>query len=186
MRTFIALSLNEKLYSELSELQAKLRGSDVDIKWIDPSSIHLTLKFLGEIDEKQLGSIRSCLTGALKDHKSFSVSLAGVGVFPKPSYPRVVWVGIDAGASECEGLNRDIENATAGVGFEKETRPFKAHLTLGRVRSSKNKQILIKAIEQEIGFASQGKAYVDKIILFKSTLTPKGALHTPLEEFPLL
>lgn len=186
MRTFIAIPLTEQAHQELAQLQDKLRKSGADVKWVVPSKIHITLKFLGEIDDGQAARVKNLLDEIVKDHKPFYIHLAKIGAFPRISYPRVVWAGIDEGYEECKALARSIEDAIEKLGFEKESRPFSPHLTLGRVRSSKNKTQLIAAIEKEKDFASQNKVSVNKIILFQSTLTPKGPIYTPLKEFPLV
>jgi 2'-5' RNA ligase len=186
MRTFIAIPLDDKTHNELAGLQAVLRSSAADVKWTQPSNIHLTLKFLGEIDDKKTKEISSALGLIAKTQKSFHLHLATIGAFPKPSFPRVIWVGIDEGANECMRLQALVEDSMERLGFAKEERTFSAHLTLGRVRSPKNKDRLIEIIEKEKGFCSSGKVLVGKIILFKSTLTSEGPIYTPLEEFPLL
>lgn len=185
MRTFIAIPFIEQAYQELAQLQDKLCKSNADVKWVEPANIHLTLKFLGEIDDEQVVKIKTSLDEIVKNHRPFNIHLAKIGAFPKLSYPRVVWVAIDEGCQECKTLAKSIEEAMEKLGFKKEERPFSPHLTLGRVRSAKNKPQLIAAIEKEKDFAAQNKVSVGKIILFQSTLTPKGSIYTPLKEFPL-
>ena len=185
MRTFIAIPLDEQAHNQLSALQSKLRRSDADVKWVDASNIHLTLKFLGEIDDTQAENVKLYLSEIAKTHRPFTIHLQGIGAFPRIAYPRVVWAGIDEGAGECQELARATDEAMARLGFEKENRPFSPHLTLGRVRSPRNRSRLIALLEKEKNFASRGKVSVEKIILFQSTLTPKGSIYTPVKEFPL-
>lgn len=186
MRTFIAIPLTELIHQELGRLQNSLRESDADLKWTAPFNIHLTLKFLGEINDEQTVKIEASLNEIVKGRQPFNIHLAKIGAFPKIFYPRVVWVGIDEGYEECKALAKSIERAMEKLGFEKEKRAFSPHLTLGRVRSAKNKAQLITCIEKEKDFASQSKVSVSKIILFQSTLTPKGPIYTSLKEFPLI
>lgn len=186
MRTFIAIPLTEPVHQELARLQDSLRKSNADVKWAASSHIHLTLKFLGEInDDDQATKIKASLDKIVKGRKPFIIHLAKIGAFPRISYPRVLWVGIDEGYEECKALAKSVEDTMERLGFKKEGRPFSPHLTLGRVRSLKNKSQLISAIEKEKDFTSQSKVSVNKIILFQSTLTPKGPIYTPLKEFPL-
>jgi 2'-5' RNA ligase len=186
MRMFVAIELNEEVRAELSALQARLKASGADVKWVEPKNIHLTLKFLGEVDEKRLSDIKSSLFQAAKLHKSFNIHLSQIGAFPKISYARVVWVGIEEGAIECKGLQISIEDALEKAGFAREDREFSAHLTLGRGRSQKNKAQLISLLEKEKDFVSKYKVSVNKIILFQSTLTSQGPIYTAVAEFPLI
>ena len=144
-----------------------------------------TLKFLGDIDEKKLEAIESSLSEIVKSHKPFDIHLSKIGAFPNSDFPRVIWVGIDEGKKESQILQKDIEIAFQNLGFEKEKREFSPHLTLGRVRSGKNKSQLIEAMEKEKDFTSQDKVSVNKIILFQSTLTFNGPVYTALAEFLL-
>lgn len=186
MRTFIAIPLTEQTHQELARLQDNLYKSGADVKWVVSSNIHLTLKFLGEVDDEQVEKVKASLAGIVKQHRPFNIRLAKIGAFPKISSPRVVWVGIDEGYEECKALAKSIEDAMGKLGFEKEERAFSPHLTLGRVRSSKNKAQLIACIEKEKDFAFHDKVSVDKVMLFASTLTPKGSIYTPLKDFPLV
>lgn len=183
MRVFIAIPLNEEIHRELLLLQDRLRKSNADVKWANPSNIHLTLKFLGKIDDKQFENIKSSLKEIIKPHKPFDIYLSSIGAFPNINFPHVIWVGVDKGKKESGNLQKDIETVLLKIGFEKEKHGFTPHLTLGRVRSEKNKSQLIEAMEKEKDFTSQGKVSVNKITLFQSTLTAKGPIYTPLAEF---
>ncbi|MFH1868524.1 MAG: RNA 2',3'-cyclic phosphodiesterase [Candidatus Omnitrophota bacterium] len=185
MRTFIAIALTEEAHEELSSLQDSLRKSGADIKWVKPDHIHLTLKFLGEIDEEQAAEIKASIDETVKNQKPFDIHLAKIGAFPRIAFPKIVWVGIDEGSQGCMALAKSVEEAMQRLGFEKEKRPFSPHLTLGRVRSLKNNSQLTSAVEKEKDFSSQTKVSINKITLFQSTLTPKGPIYTPLKEFSL-
>lgn len=183
MRTFIAINLNDKIKQALAKVQAELEKSNADVKWADPENIHLTLKFLGEISEQQVGQIKEALDKVASNLKPFEITLSGIGAFPKLDYPRVVWVGIEKGKNETEGIAKMIEDELEKLGFEKEKRGFTAHLTIGRVRSGKNKDAL-KEILNSLNL--QPTTYylkpsdVNAIYLYQSTLTPKGPVYTPL------
>ena len=111
MRTFIAIPLTEGVHQELAKLQDSLRKSGCDIRWADPANIHLTLKFLGEIDDKQTEDIKASLAQALTGHNSFWIHIAGIGAFPRIAYPKIIWVGIDKGSNECIALAKSIEES---------------------------------------------------------------------------
>src|SRR3989338_5342197 len=135
MRTFIAIELSEEIRNTLAQIQSHLKYASADVKWVEKDNIHLTLKFLGEVDEERCEKIKSILDEIASQTKQFEISLKDLGAFPKIDYPRVVWVGLDKGITESKELAERIDAALSEIGFQKETRPFAAHLTIGRVRS---------------------------------------------------
>src|SRR3989338_426276 len=171
-RSFIAIALSEQLHKELATLQQRLKVSNADVKWVEPNNIHLTLKFLGNITDEQIEAVKDILKNSCAKFKPYSMHLKGMGAFPSLSSPRVIWVGMDEGSVQAQQIYDAIEESLSKNGFRKEERKFSAHLTLGRVRSSKNKQRLIEAIEKEKCFSSSEKLEILEIVLFKSTLTP--------------
>ena len=183
MRTFIAIELSDEIRSSLSQIESHLKYSGADVKWVDEKNIHLTLKFLGEIDEEKCNKIKAILDQIADSTRSFEISINNIGAFPKIDHPRVIWVGLDKGSAESKLLAEKIDNALSGIGFEKEARPFTAHLTIGRVRSSKNKQALKeKAGTLELQETRNKRQVISSIILFQSKLTPKGSIYTKLHE----
>lgn len=178
MRTFIALELSAEIREELSRLHGEFKKTDADVKWVKPENIHLTLKFLGNVDEAKIEKIKNALGEISGREKPFEISLSGLGAFPNLNYPRVVWVGIDKGSSEAEKIAGLIADSMEKLGFPKEERPFSAHLTLGRVKSGRNKAGLKEKISS---LSVQPKSCaVNHITLFQSTLTPAGPIYTPL------
>ncbi len=183
IRSFIAIELDKEIQNQLSQIQKQLKTSGADVKWVEKDNIHLTLKYLGEIDEKKSESIKSILNEIAKSTKQFEISLKDIGAFPKIEFPRVIWVGLDKGAKESIELAGKIDEALSGLGFQKETRPFAAHLTIGRVRSPKNKD----ALKEKVQTANRtpltaNQQLVSSIILFQSALTPRGSIYTKLNE----
>ncbi|MFH0839145.1 MAG: RNA 2',3'-cyclic phosphodiesterase [Candidatus Omnitrophota bacterium] len=179
IRTFIAIELTKELQEELKDLQQELKKSNIDATWVRPENIHLTLKFLGNITTPRIEQIGSILEDTAKQRKAFYVGLSGIGAFPKLEYPRVVWVGINEGKQETAELAKSLEDKLGEIGFQKENRPFSSHLTLARIRNPHNKDKLKKIVEG-ISFTSKNKAYINKIILFKSTLTPQGSIYSKI------
>ncbi len=186
MRTFIAIEISEEIRNTLAQIQSHLKYSGADVKWVEKDNIHLTLKFLGEISEEKKESVKSLLDSIASQTKPFEITIKDIGVFPKIEFPRVVWVGLDKGSSESKTLAEKIDEALSKIGFEKETRPFTSHLTIGRVKSPKNKEALKEKIQsyspQTIDHRPQT---IDSVILFQSTLTPKGSIYTKLHEAKL-
>lgn len=184
MRTFIAIELPREIKDSLASLQEQLKKSGADVKWVEPQNIHLTLKFLGEIDDKKLDKITNVLEAVAKDRSSFQIYITSCGAFPKIDYPRVIWVGIERGDKETKEISKDLEEKLATIGISKEDRPFSSHITIGRLRSPLKREKLVldlKAKENNLG-QEHWEFTVTKIILFKSTLTPKGPIYEVLKE----
>ena len=181
MRLFIAIDISEEIRESLAQIQSRLKYAGVDVKWVEPKNIHLTLKFLGEVKEEKVEEIISELDDIARTFRPFELSIKDIGAFPKIEYPRVIWVGLDKGAGESKSLAEAIDERLSKLGFAKESRPFASHLTIGRVRSSKNKEALKEKI---LSYDLSPMTYdlIRSITLFKSTLTPQGAIYTKLHE----
>jgi 2'-5' RNA ligase len=184
MRAFIAIELDKVLRDELATLQAKLKPCGADVKWAEPHNIHLTLKFLGEVPEEKIETIKKTLDTTAANNNTFNISLSGLGAFPNLNSPRVLWVGIKEGSNESVKLANEIEAQLAKLGFSNEERPFSAHLTLGRMRSPKGRERLKEIIENInknlVTSTPLHQSPVKDITLFQSTLTPKGPIYTAL------
>ncbi len=184
LRTFIAIDVPPFALKTIAEIQNRFKSLDLHASWVVPAHIHLTLKFLGEIDPGRVSEIRDILPHKLSTLPRFQVALSDVGVFPNLSRPRVLWVGLKDQTGELESLQSITENALCGLGFPKETRPFAPHLTLGRIKSIQDKTRLRAELES-IREIEPRTFEVKSIKLYKSQLTPKGSLYTVLEEFNL-
>ena len=187
MRAFIAIDLPKEVKQSLEGIQKKLRASGADCKWVDSKNIHLTLKFLGEIDDAQLHKIEQILDTAAKNQNPYHVRISTAGAYPKAHTPRVIWVGIDEGDQETKNLAKILEDQIEKIGIPKEDTPFSSHITIGRTRSGMGRENLIE------GLASLANDYKEmpqeflasKITLFKSTLTPGGPVYDILKEVSL-
>ena len=187
MRVFIAIELPQEIKDWLNSIQEKLKTCQADVKWVQSQNIHLTLKFLGEISEEQLAKIKIILDNTAKDKKKFSIRISSLGAFPKIDYPRVIWVGIDKGDGEIQELAKDLEKRIEKIGIPKEERAFSSHITIGRIRSNLGKDKLVvglTSLENHFKETPQ-ELVVEKISLFKSTLTPKGPIYEVLKETTL-
>ena len=181
IRSFIAIPLNAEIVLHLEKAQKELRALPADVKWGNPTSIHLTLKFLGNVEEGSIGDIARGMQSGIKDVTSWSAGVRNMGAFPSLRNPRVAWVGIEDPNGQMVKLQNQIDKEMSKLGFEQEKRTFSPHLTLGRVRSPRGKSELVKYLldERENVF---GEILVDRVILFKSELKPTGAVYTPLRE----
>ena len=186
MRTFIAIELPSEIKNSLSRLQDDLKATQADVKWVAPENIHLTLKFLGEADDKKLEKINKIIDDAAKEKNRFQMRISSLGAFPKIDFPRVIWVGVDMGDKEVKAIAEELEEKIAQIGIPEENRPFSSHITIGRTRTSLNRERLVQDLKNkaELG-ARKLEFYVTKITLFKSTLTPRGPIYEALKEINL-
>src|SRR5438067_1036872 len=180
MRVFIAVDLPNELRKELADLEDKLKPSTDTVRWVAPESIHITLKFIGEVPDKRADDIDASLTGLT--WKSFAITVRGVGFFPGNRSPRVFWAGMEA--PTMQNLAEQLDSRMERLGFDKEKRAFRPHITLARARDSRIDSSLVTAAAQyaEHDF---GSFTVDRVFLFKSILKPSGAVYERLKEYLL-
>ncbi|MFH1790766.1 MAG: RNA 2',3'-cyclic phosphodiesterase [Candidatus Omnitrophota bacterium] len=183
MRLFIAVDIPEAVKKELAAVQGAIKRADADVKWVCPDRIHLTLKFLGETDENMLEGLKGIMDKAACNYKGFELSLFRAGAFPALDSPRVLWMGIDGNCAVLEKLAREIDDLCAGMGFAGEERRFSAHLTIGRLKSSRNRQ---RIKEEVLNAAFKALTFkVDSIVLYQSILKPDGPAYTVLHRAAL-
>lgn len=181
IRAFIAVEINNQAKQKISKLISILKKSDADAKWATEDQMHLTLKFLGNVNKDKIQEISEAISVISNNFKSFAVSFSEIGAFPNTSHPRVIWLGIGKGAESLKMLNDETEAALEKLGFVKESREFEPHLTLARIRSSKNISNLIKLVG-EINCTIRDEVPIHKLTLFQSSLNPKGAVYSVLLE----
>jgi RNA 2',3'-cyclic 3'-phosphodiesterase len=183
MRTFIAVSMPHPCREMLEQLQHNLRPLGADVRWVAVASIHLTLKFLGEMEPKLLPHLVEMLRASAGPEPAFSLRLHGLGGFPNLRNPRVIWCGIEGDIERLTRLQEKVESACSELGFAREERSFHPHLTLGRVNGKRNLQVLLDYIkigtDQECAFA------VNHFNVYRSTLAPRGAIYDILATVPL-
>ena len=186
IRAFIAIDLSAEVRTALRTAQAQLQGAQLGVKvsWTKIENLHLTLQFLGDIDDAAVAGISTSLatmTGALP---VFDVPVAGAGAFPDVHRPRVVWIGCDDSAGKLQALARAVQAAMRPCGFQPEPVPWTAHLTLGRIRTPRPDAALTRALDSLTNQAF-GTLRVDAIHLFQSQLQPGGSIYTKLSSHPL-
>jgi len=180
MRVFIAIDLPNEIRDALREIQRQLRSLTDSVRWVAPESIHITLKFVGEVPDKRVEDINTALRGLT--WKPFTVTVRGVGFFPGTRSPRIFWAGMEA--PTMKGLAEHLDARMERQGFDKEKRAFRPHITLARAKDSRiDSSLVLGATEyQEHNF---GSFTVDRVFLFKSTLKPSGAVYEKLKEYLL-
>ncbi len=184
MRLFVALNLPPAERDRLQRAAGSLRVAQLPVRWVQADALHLTLKFLGEVPERQVGAIEAALDRVAASVPAFDLELRGLGGFPKLENPRVVWVGVHA-PPELGRLASAVEQAMAELGFPREGRPFAPHLTLGRAerdaRASAFRQLPRLAAE----FDFSARISARSIDLMRSHLSPRGARYERLHAAPL-
>ncbi len=181
IRAFIALELPPSVISLLDKLQENFKSLGLRAKWVRPENIHLTLKFLGNIDSGDIDKIGGAMTGAVKDFDPLTLAARGVGVFPGIRRPRVIWVGLGGQIQLLFDVQRRLEDNLAAIGFPKEKRPFKGHLTLGRFRQAVNTNTIHRIIQEHANLSSE-EFTANRIILFQSELKPAGPVYSQLQQ----
>lgn len=185
IRLFIAVEINEEIRKKLAAFQSVLKKSDADVGWVAPENLHITLKFIGNIDEGQVGAIVTIIKETVTHIKPFDLDYTGVGVFPTEKNPRIVFADIVDIAGVLANLHEKLDNRLMALGVEHEDRKFVAHLTLGRIRSRRN---VTKLIEKLLTFRNVqfGAENVTQIVLMKSDLSPNGPTYTQLHSVDLV
>ena len=176
IRAFIAVKLSPEIRDSLKDLQTQLRHRDLDVKWVEPENIHLTMKFLGDIRADKIEEIKGALAEAVSGCGRFDISLAGTGVFPDRKRPRVIWAGIRDGSETLVKLAGRIEECMEICGFQRDDRGFTAHITIARVKEMHFPQQFFETAEK-LKDREFGRMTVKKISLIKSTLTQKGPIY---------
>lgn len=184
LRTFIAIELDQQLCDLLTRLQDRLNGqlSPRSVRWVRSEGIHLTLKFLGDTPSQQVEAVKVALDRAVFQIPPFAVSVGGLGCFPNSRRPRVVWVGLYEPTGTLASLRDAVESHIAPLGFPTENRPFRPHLTLGRVhrRASKSEVREIGEVIQASVIGDLHEMSVQEVSYIKSELKPSGAVYTTL------
>jgi RNA 2',3'-cyclic 3'-phosphodiesterase len=180
LRTFIAIDLSHEVRRNLEKAHDMLSPRISGVRWVRPSGIHLTLKFLGDVHKKQIDRICEALEDLAEEIEPIVISVRGAGAFPNLKRPRVLWVGLQK-IEALADLAARVEGVLAPLGFEPEKRPFKPHLTLGRVKKPARDYRAMSTIENK----EFGAFTAWSMVLYKSELTPGGAVYTVIEEFKL-
>ncbi len=178
IRSFVAVPVSEPVRDQASRLMNEIRGLGVPVRCPSAKSLHLTLSFLGDIEESDIEGIRSVLETAAHAISPFTLETTGPGAFPASGNPRVVWLGITPNPTIME-LHRRVCGGLSSLGFHLEQRPFKPHLTLGRVRGRSGVSRLRHWIDRNSGGSSVAFP-VESLALYQSLLQPTGASYRPL------
>jgi 2'-5' RNA ligase len=188
IRSFIAIELPGPLKEALDQLESRLKTErQPDVKWVDPASIHLTLKFLGSISTDSVAEITRAIGTAVAGTTPFRLKTGTLGVFPNPKRVQVVWVGLEGELDKLNHLQQELEARLAPLGFPPERRRFTPHLTLARLRdraSAAEREEMGKRVA-ETGLDGTTEITVDAVSLMKSELTRAGPVYTRISRVEL-
>lgn len=196
IRTFLAVELSETLRTNLAKIQLELKqrfgrelSQDVRMSWVQPASLHLTVKFLGDIDEQLVAPMQKAVENVLSEHRAAQIPLDRLGVFPRLQQPRVLWVGPSEAwekgqdAVRLTSLHRAIGDCCSSLNLAPDTRPLSPHLTLARIKEGGRNfgHILARSgvLDKPV---SAGSMAVEAMTLMKSELKPTGSVYTKLWE----
>jgi len=181
IRTFIAIELPEKIIYTIDKVQEEIKSYGFKIRWVRPENIHLTLKFLGNTKKADTEKVARAISESVTGCPPIWLSVKGIGVFPGIKRPRVLWLGISKQLDLLTELQKTLDKTLKTMGFPKEKRPFKGHLTLGRIKDKIDPIRLHDVLKEFTKFESE-HFFADRIILYESELKPKGAVYTKLSE----
>jgi 2'-5' RNA ligase len=184
IRCFLAIDPPDSLRPQLALVQGELKRSQADVRWVAVGNIHLTLKFFGNLPDAEVDPIIMAALNVAQQQAPFELQVTDAGAFPSPKSPRVIWLGLGGDLIPLAQMYNRLEKAFAVLGHLPEGRPFNPHLTLGRVKSPANRHRLAKLLEAPAPL-NWPPFQVNELILFKSTLTPKGSIYTPIKVIPL-
>jgi 2'-5' RNA ligase len=182
MRCFVAIGINEEVRGKLVSLQQRL-SPFLSWKPVEFENLHLTLKFLGEVEDTRAEEILSALRSACSGFSRFEILLKGISAFPSPSQARVLWVGISEGGEKVISLFKAVDSELAKLGFSRE-RDFVPHVTLGRVKFVPRRKELMEMM-QSLKSEEFGRTVVESVDFMKSVLTPKGPIYSVIGQVPL-
>lgn len=186
IRAFLAIEPPESILQSVIRLQEKLKMEiSGRVSWTRPQGQHLTLKFFGDISTEDVNHIRTAVQNRVAPGWSLNLSIEKTGVFPDTRKPRVLWCGVTSDVKKLSTLQKQLDSDFAEIGFPREDRPFRAHLTLARIKDPRNVSGISEALTKHNAFIA-GEFTCKELVLFQSRLTTQGAVYTKLAVFPMV
>ncbi len=184
IRAFVAISLPENIKNHIRAVQAEFKNQGLKMRWVRPENIHITLKFLGDIKKSDIENIEMAMENGARGISPLKLMVKGAGVFPGLRRPRVLWAGLKGDTGHLLNFWKELDKNLDKAGFPSENRPFKAHLTIARIKQAIDTGKLVEMMEK---FAqSESEAFIaGKITLYQSRLKPSGPVYTKLKEVSL-
>ena len=184
IRTFVAVDLGKAIRDRAVALQHALARTGTEVKWVEPENLHLTLLFLGEVEDREIPQVCRIISEETGKHAPFPLSVESVGCFPNPRRPRIVWVGVGEGTQPLCTLHDKLEVPLQDLGYRREERRYTPHVTLGRVKGDRPADKLAAALAKQAGWKG-GETTVGELLVMGSELTPQGPRYTVLSRAKL-
>ncbi len=185
IRSFLAFELPAEIKTIVTRVSGEIRKSSLDVRWVRPEFIHLTVVFMGDIESEQVSLMGGPVSAVCSGHSPFSISLKPMGCFPNSRNPRVIWLGIDGDLDRMSRFRDDLQHALSPFGIKAEERAFRPHLTLGRFKKPGKRQTELEQILARYRDLSSPACTLDELVLFRSDLKPGGAVYTKVSSWPL-
>lgn len=185
IRSFLAFELPPDIRNEVKRFSTEVKKTGLNASWVKPDNIHLTIIFMGDVDEKDIPAIISAIDPIVSQYGIFDISLGGMGLFPNIKRPRVIWLGLNGDIQGIASLKTDLGKPLESFGIKQEKRPFKPHLTLGRFRKPVIEKAFLKKIIDDYSNIPGPDGKLDELVLFKSELKPGGAVYSRIHSWPL-
>lgn len=185
VRLFVAVEITEEIRKKVAKFQDELKKVDADVGWVSPENLHITVKFIGSLDEEKIEIVATLIKDAVTHIKPFDLDYRGVGVLPAEKNPRVIFTDVIDTGGVLEKIHERLDNQLMALGVEHEDRKFTAHLTVGRIKTRRNVRRLIENLNSYHGF-DFGSEHVVQVVLMKSDLLPEGPLYTRLQSVDLV
>jgi 2'-5' RNA ligase len=185
IRTFIGVDPGKAIRDRIVTLQENLARAGTEVKWVEPENLHVTLLFLGEVDDRDLNPVCRAVADCTREQPPFLMTVETAGCFPTPRRPRVLWVGVGEGTQPLCTLHDALEPPLMELGcYRREGRQYTPHITLGRVKSDRPTEKLAAALAKQAGWKG-GEITVRELLVMSSELTPKGPIYTVLSRAKL-
>jgi 2'-5' RNA ligase len=180
IRTFVAIEATDEIRSAAERVIRKLAGDSGFVRWVEPHNLHLSLKFLGDVEDRDVYGVCAAIQRVAADHASFHIECCSLGAFPCVQRPRTIWMGVRDEADRLTSLQGSVEDALCELGFPVEARQFQGHLTLGRIRARPRETAQLQDAMQLYSETEFGNLPVDELIVYASELTREGPHYTVL------
>ena len=185
IRTFIAVDVSNEIRNAAAKTIYRLSSDSVDFNWLEKENLHITLNFLGDVEEAEVPAVCSLVSETVSDFDSFELAVRGLGCFPKPEKPRVMWMGIEFGGEELIALNGKLSEALETMRFPRDRHDYRPHLTLGRIRRGGRWSPALTAAVEKGGNVPGGSMMVDQVTVYSSFLDRSGPTYTAMSRIDL-
>lgn len=185
IRSFLAFELPSEIKEIVSHAYQDMRKTPLDVRWVKPENIHLTVVFMGNVRNEHLQPIANAVGEVCQGFGPFEIFLQGTGVFSSRRYPRVLWIGLAGNLERMSDFRDGLQSGLAPFGIKQERRRFKPHLTLGRFRKGTRTGFHLEEVLSNYQRLTSGVCAVHELVMFKSDLKPGGAVYSKLKQWPL-